>query len=203
MRIRKQGENPLPEPYNALANIDYVPANIPLSKGRGKLIIFEDSDAVIKMTVKGRSPQMRHVPRTHRVDLDWLFERLKQDPGIRIKYVGAKEQIADIFTKASFTAEQWKSLCLLAQTDNPHDLLGGAPSGYSAHAHKGNLCHACSACVCTNLGSYRDFEIMAGNQWYGGWSTAGRDSMQSNLAGLENQKTWLTAMALTTQALEK
>ena len=58
---------------------------------------------------------MRHVQRTHRVNLDWLFERIAQDPGIRIKYVGTKQQIADILTKGSFTAVQWKALLRLAQ----------------------------------------------------------------------------------------
>ena len=35
------------------------------------LYIFEDNEAVIKMIIKGRSPTMRHVSRTHRVALDW------------------------------------------------------------------------------------------------------------------------------------
>ena len=58
---------------------------------------------------------MRHVARTHRVDLDWLWERIRDDPGVFIKYIGTKEQIADLFTKGNFTAEQWKRLCRLAQ----------------------------------------------------------------------------------------
>ena len=56
---------------------------------------------------------MRHVSRTHRVDLDWLFERISKDPGIFVKYVPKKEQIADILTKGSFTAEAWNALCKL------------------------------------------------------------------------------------------
>ena len=36
-----------------------------------------------------------------------------------IKYVGTKEQIADIFTKGAFTAESWNSLCDLAQIGDP------------------------------------------------------------------------------------
>ena len=51
------------------------------------------------MIVKGRSPNLRHVGRTHRVDLDWLFERIMKDPGIFVKYVGTKEQLAGILTK--------------------------------------------------------------------------------------------------------
>ena len=32
-----------------------------------------DSEAVIRMIIKGRSVSLRHVSRTHRVDFDWLF----------------------------------------------------------------------------------------------------------------------------------
>ena len=63
---------------------------------------LEDNDAVLKMIVKKRSPNLRHVARAQRVDLDWLFERVNDDPGIKMKCVGAKDQIADILTKGSF-----------------------------------------------------------------------------------------------------
>ena len=98
-----------------LLNVDQVPQNVPKPNTKSKLYIFEDNDAVIKMTVKGRAPTLRHVPRTHRVDLDWLFERIRDDPGIHIRYVSTKEQIADIFTKGSFTVKQWNALLDLAQ----------------------------------------------------------------------------------------
>ena len=39
-------------------------------------------EAVIKMIPKGRSPTMRHVSRTHRVALDWLFDRISLGPKI-------------------------------------------------------------------------------------------------------------------------
>ena len=74
--------------------MDVVPCTIPPHSGRAKLFLLEDNEAVIKMTVKGRSPNMRHITRTHRVDLDWLFERLGDDPGILITYVNTKEQVA-------------------------------------------------------------------------------------------------------------
>ena len=39
-------------------------------------------------TTKGQSPTMRHVSRTHRVDVDLLCERIALDPGIhQIKHV--------------------------------------------------------------------------------------------------------------------
>ena len=48
------------------------------------LTFFGDNEAVIKMITKGRSPTMRHVTRTHRVALDWLFHRVNLDYKIQI-----------------------------------------------------------------------------------------------------------------------
>ena len=49
-----------------------------------------------------RSPTMRHVSRTHRVALDWLFARINLDSKIQIKYIDTKNQLADILTKGKF-----------------------------------------------------------------------------------------------------
>ena len=65
---------------------------------------------MIKMIIKGRSPNMRHVPRTHRVALDWLFERVNLDPQIQIRYIDSKHQLADILTKGNFTRDEWNGL---------------------------------------------------------------------------------------------
>ena len=75
--------------------------------------MFEDNEAVIKMIIKGRSPTMRHVSRTHRVALDWLFDRINLDPKIQIKYIDTKNQLADILTKGNFTREEWNHLLTL------------------------------------------------------------------------------------------
>ena len=65
------------------------------------------------MIIKGRSPTMRHVSRTHRVALDWLFDRINLDPKIQIKYIDTKNQLADILTKGNFTCDEWNHhLCL-------------------------------------------------------------------------------------------
>ena len=48
---------------------------------------------------------MRHVSRTHRVALDWLFDRINLDPKIQIKYIDTKNQLADILTKGNFTCD--------------------------------------------------------------------------------------------------
>ena len=77
------------------------------------LYIFEDNEAVIKMIIKGRSPTVRHVSRTHRVALDWLFDRINCDPKIQIKYIDTKNQLADILTEANFTRDEWNHLFCL------------------------------------------------------------------------------------------
>ena len=74
------------------------------------LYVFEDNEAVIKMIIKGRSPTMRHVSRTHRVALDWLFDSVNLDSKIQIKYIDTKNQLADILTKGNFTRDEWNHL---------------------------------------------------------------------------------------------
>ena len=56
---------------------------------------------------------MRHVSRTHRVALDWMFDRIYLDPKIQIKYVETKNQLADILTKGTFTRDDWNHLLCL------------------------------------------------------------------------------------------
>ena len=68
---------------------------------------------MIKMIIKGRSPTMRHVSRTHRVALDWLFDRINLDPKIQIRYIDTNHQLADILTKGNFTRDEWNHLLCL------------------------------------------------------------------------------------------
>ena len=56
---------------------------------------------------------MRHVSRTHRVALDWLFDRINLDPKIQIKYTDTKNQLADMLTKGNFTRDEWNHLLCL------------------------------------------------------------------------------------------
>ncbi|MHC4951072.1 MAG: hypothetical protein ACYTEU_08835, partial [Planctomycetota bacterium] len=100
--------------HDLFGSVDYVPPSLPIKYGRATLYAMEDNDSVIKMIVKGRSPNLRHVGRTHRVDLDWLFERINKDPGIFVKWVGTKEQLGDILTKGSFTYQAWLDLLHLS-----------------------------------------------------------------------------------------
>ena len=72
--------------------------------------VFEDNEAVIKVIIKGRSPTMRHVSRTHRVALDWLFDKITLDSIIQIRYIDTKHQITDMLTKENFTRFEWNNL---------------------------------------------------------------------------------------------
>ena len=56
---------------------------------------------------------MRHVSRTQRVALDWLFDRSNLDPKIQIKYIDTKNQLADIPSKGNFTRDEWNHLLCL------------------------------------------------------------------------------------------
>ena len=56
---------------------------------------------------------MRHISRTHRVALDWLFDRINLDPKIQIKYIDTKNQLADMLTKGNFTCDEWNHLLCL------------------------------------------------------------------------------------------
>ena len=94
-------------------NIDSVPSNVQSSCQEALLYVFEDNEAVIKMIIKGRSPTKRHVSRTHRVALDWLFDRINLDSKIQIKYIDTENQLADILTKGSFTRDEWNHLLCL------------------------------------------------------------------------------------------
>ena len=117
-------------PANAF-DVDWIPTNTKASPHRTQLLILEDNEAVIKMAIKGRSMLMRHISRTHRIDLSWLFERLLKDPVIRIKYVNTKDQLADILTKGSFSVSTCKfvkfvskaSICVFNSCDSSSSRL--------------------------------------------------------------------------------
>ena len=98
--------------FNVLNHVDRVPSNVQSSHQEALLFVFEDNEAVIKMIIKGRSPTMRHVSRTHRVALDWLFDRINLDSKIQTNYMDTKNQVADMLTKVNFTRDEWNIFCV-------------------------------------------------------------------------------------------
>ena len=65
-----------------LDNVDSISSNVHSFRQEALLHIFEDNEAVIKMFIKGS---------THRVALDWLFDRINLDPKIQINYIDTKK----------------------------------------------------------------------------------------------------------------
>ena len=78
------------------------------------LIIAEDNEAVIKLVKKARSMALRHLPRTHRIDLHWLFE-VCSHPRVMMRYVNTKQQAADLMTKSLNNPGVWSHLLDIAQ----------------------------------------------------------------------------------------
>ena len=64
---------------DVMKDIDSVPSNVRSARQEALFYVFEDNEAIIKMINKSRSPAVRHVSRTHRVALDWLFDRINLD----------------------------------------------------------------------------------------------------------------------------
>jgi hypothetical protein len=62
------------------------------------LEVCEDNQATIMIVKKGYSPKLRHVSRTHKVNLACLSEHFGAD-NISIRYISTDDQAADIFTK--------------------------------------------------------------------------------------------------------
>ena len=71
VKLRKEGN----QNVDQLSCLHHVTTNANSSQCEAQLYILEDNEAVIKMIIKGRSPMMRHVSRTHRVALVW-FDRI-------------------------------------------------------------------------------------------------------------------------------
>ena len=96
------GKNKSYNKIDVVHDIDLVPSNVQSASREALLYVFEDNEAVIKMIMKGRSPTMRHVSRTHRVALDWLFGRINLDTKIQIKYIDTKKPTCRHLDKGEF-----------------------------------------------------------------------------------------------------
>ena len=79
------GKNKSYNKIDAMQDIDSVPSNVQSASREALLYVFEDIEAAIKMIIKRRTSTMRHVSRTHRVALDWLFDRINLDSKIQMQ----------------------------------------------------------------------------------------------------------------------
>ena len=64
------------------------------------------------MIIKGRRPTIRHVSRTHRVALDWLFDRINLDPKIENQINCHQKPTNSQTWGINFTRDEWKHLTL-------------------------------------------------------------------------------------------
>ena len=76
--------------------------------------IAAGNGAVIEIIKKCRSIALRHLPRTHRIDVNWLFE-VCGAPEINMRYCNTKQQIADLMVTALNSPPTWDYLIDLAQ----------------------------------------------------------------------------------------
>ena len=83
-----------------------------------ELEVLEDNQATIACVQKGYSPKLRHILRTHKVNLASLHDVFEAEH-ITLEYINTQLQAADIFTKA-LEPQKW---------DNALRLLGIAKAG--------------------------------------------------------------------------
>ena len=124
-----------------------------------RLIIAEDNEAVIKLVAKARSMALRHLPRTHRIDLQWLFE-VCSHPRVCMKYVNTKQQAADLMTKSLNNPQVWQHLLELAQIrSGPESVNDKAP--LSRPPGLALPISQCSAPLAISTLRYRDLHALA------------------------------------------
>ena len=92
---------------NDLHNVDFIPSNVSSSHQEALLYVFEDSEAVIKMIIKGRSPTMRHVS-TEWLLIGYSIESIWTPKSKSNTFT--KNQLADILTKGNFKRDEWNHL---------------------------------------------------------------------------------------------
>ena len=64
---------------DVIKDIDAILSNVQSACQEASLYVFDYDEAVNKMIIKGRGRTMRHVSITHRVALDWVFDRIDLD----------------------------------------------------------------------------------------------------------------------------
>ena len=59
----------------------------------------------------GRNPTLRHLGRTHRVDLAWLSDVFRFNDQVEIRYCVTSEMCEDMFTKSFTNPQRWEHAC--------------------------------------------------------------------------------------------
>ena len=96
-----------------------------LFKRKMKIELLEDNDAARTIMTTGKYPTLRHVSRTHEVDINWLHEVVNGKDAY-VTRCDTKDMAADIFTKSFDTSKvaEWNNNIRLIAHVKPSELLG-------------------------------------------------------------------------------
>ena len=87
-----------------------------------ELEIMEDNEATIRIVLKGYSAKLRHVQRTHKINISSIKEVVDKE-NVAVKYCNTDDQAADIFTKALAPQKWAHALYLLGMVTEPLKVL--------------------------------------------------------------------------------
>ena len=93
-------------------------------------MILEDNDATMLIIQTGKTPTLRHISRTHGVNVAWLHE-VFQRPEFRWRDQPTLGPCSDIFTKPLTAAAAWRRACDLVGIISD-DVAGKGRGGGSA-----------------------------------------------------------------------
>ena len=99
-----------------------------IRKGPCPVYFLDDNQAMIRICHNGHSKTIRHIGRTHRVDIAFLHECFTDDEQYKLVYVDTFDQAADIFTKAFSNADKWNHACQLILHVIPDQFWGKPPA---------------------------------------------------------------------------
>ena len=74
-----------------------------------ELVFQGDNQATIQIRKTQKNPTLRHLNRTHRVNVSWLCEVFRNLKEVELKYCKTDEMAADIFTKAFTNPIKWNA----------------------------------------------------------------------------------------------
>ena len=98
----------------------------------------EDNTATIKVLQQGYSQKLRHVTRTHKLDIGIVKEAIDEDVA-KLEHVTTDKQAADIFTKDLQPCKWPRALQLVGIADDEPNTIGEKGGGHAAAAKTGIL----------------------------------------------------------------
>ena len=109
-------------------------------------VIYEDNEATEKIVRPGFSQKLRHITRTHKVNLGSLRDVVVSS-GRTLKHVKSAEQIADVFTKAVEQHGWQNALRLLGMTTSVLETVKRSMASFKLQQHQRPKATVNLACV--------------------------------------------------------